>query len=78
MLNTDMCLFYDLEQAFPCCSRIDQLRLDGTNRCNGFENTECLEYATCHSRKEAAIAVDEFARGGGNGFNNDNNEPNRN
>ena len=77
MLNTDMCLFFDLESNYPCCSRNDLLDGDGGNRCvdEALSQNPCLPYGETHRRKEAADAVEAFALGGGRGFNNDNNGP---
>ena len=45
MLNTDMCLLFDIETTFPCCTRTDLFRVDGTNQCDNrnrvLSNTQC-------------------------------------
>jgi len=61
MLNTDMCLLFDIQTAFPCCSRTDLTRTDGTNQCdtrNSFlSGTQCGRT----TNEEAASAMLEFA-----------------
>lgn len=75
MLNTDMCLLYDIEQNFPCCSRTDRFRIDGTNACDGLVETPCSTYDDLSSRKDAADAVNLFATGGSNNIGSTNNGP---
>ena len=76
-LNTDMCLLFDIETSFPCCTRTDLTNNNGGNQCdrNGLvlSNTPCASYAPGSVLEEAADAVRLFAgeRAGG-GFNNDN------
>lgn len=74
MLNTDMCLFFDIEATFPCCTLTQN---GGNNACdrNGLvlRNTQCATYPAGSPRAESASAVELFAglRAGG-GFDNDN------
>ena len=75
MLNTDMCLLFDLEQTFPCCSRTDLLNNNGDNPCREFNETTCSVYDESSPRKEAAEAVELLATGGGNNIRNPNNQP---
>ena len=75
MLNTDICLDFDIDNLSNCCTRINRLGNDGTNACidpDIFE-VECLSYADDHPRQAAVAAVTEFI--GGANLNNDNNEP---
>lgn len=78
MLNTDMCLFFDVETTFPCCSNVNVLRGDGSNACdrnNGdiLSGTPCGTYEIGSGREEAANAVELFAqRRETGGFRNDN------
>lgn len=71
-LNTDLCLAFDIEATFPCCTDTSQ-----GNACdrNGLvlRNTPCATYPDDSPLAEAANAVELFAglRDGG-GFNNDN------
>ena len=73
MLNTDMCLLFDIDATFPCCSRTDLTRNDGSNQCDRFGSnlagTECART----TNEEAANAMILFSgqRDGG-GFDNDN------
>lgn len=73
MLNTDMCLLFDIETTFPCCSRTDLTRNNGSNQCD--RGNTVLSDTPCGrtSNQEAAVAMVEFAgeRETG-GFNNDN------
>ena len=77
MLNTDMCLFFDVDVTFPCCTDTSGNGNGGTHQCDrGSEvlrNTPCATYAVGSPREEAANAVELFAgvRAGG-GFNDDN------
>lgn len=68
-LNVDMCLFFDIETTFPCCTDITQncnrngLQLDGI---------PCATYAAGSPREEFSIATNLFAgRNANGGFNND-------
>jgi len=61
MLNTDMCLFFDIDNSVECCSRTD---LDGnacTSRNLDFSQTPCQTYEAGSERNEAAQAVVRFA-----------------
>ena len=76
-LNVDMCLFFDIEATFPCCTRTDLTQNDGSNQCDRggqvLRNTPCPGYVPGSPRAEAASAVNLFAgRRPGGGFNNDN------
>lgn len=75
MLNTDICLQYDIDTLFPCCTRIDRLNNSGENACLNPDllNVECLPYADDSPRQNAVNAITEFI--GGNNPNNDNNAP---
>ena len=75
MLHTDMCLLYDIEQTFPCCSRTDRFNDVGENRCGDLSETPCTSYDEANPRKAAADAVDLFATGGGNTIGNELNGP---
>ena len=75
-LNTDMCLLFDIETTFPCCTRTDLTNNNG-NQCDRgdtvLSNTPCASYAPGSVRAEAANAVELFAGLNNNGgFNNDN------
>lgn len=77
MLNTDICLFFDIETTFPCCTDTGLTQNDGTNQCDRggqvLRNTPCPGYVPGSPRAEAASAVELFAgRRAGGGFNNDN------
>ena len=72
MLNTDICLFYNVEEMTePCCTRIDIFDGSGNSRCERFEDTACEEYPANHERAEAAAAVRNYL---GGSTRNDNNE----
>merc|ERR1712194_445216 len=78
MLNVDLCLVFDIETTFPCCTKTDLLRTDGENHCDGrngiLSDTPCGTYAPGSPREEAADAVNLFAqpRQGRPGFFDDN------
>ena len=61
MLNTDMCLLFDVETTFPCCTRTDLTRNDGSNQCD--TNNSVLRGTECGrtTNEEAAAAVLLFA-----------------
>ncbi|KAL7536964.1 hypothetical protein ACHAXR_007507 [Thalassiosira sp. AJA248-18] len=67
MLNTDICLYYNIEETAPCCTRTE---LDG--RCEEFEDTQCGVYDDDHPRWEARAAVLSYL---GGPTKNDNNDP---
>mmetsp|Transcript_27325 Transcript_27325/g.39135 ORF Transcript_27325/g.39135 Transcript_27325/m.39135 type:complete len:552 (-) Transcript_27325:996-2651(-) len=73
MLNTDMCLLFDIETTFPCCSRTDLTQNDGTNQCdrgnNNLAGIECGR--TSNQETEDAMILFSGQRDGG-GFTNDN------
>ena len=76
MLNVDMCLRFDIEQTFPCCTRTDRLANDNvTNPCGDLSEFPCSSYDDSNARKEFADAVDLFATGGGNNIGNTLNGP---
>ena len=67
MLNTDICLLYDVEDGANrnCCTRTDAFRPDGTSRCPSFPNRECatIDPNSNHPRAEAAAAVRRYLGG---------------
>jgi len=72
-----MCLLFDIEATFPCCTRTDLTQNNGGNQCDRggqvLRNTPCASYDAESTRAEAAAAVDLFAgRNNNGGFNNDN------
>ncbi|KAL7430594.1 hypothetical protein ACHAXH_004714 [Discostella pseudostelligera] len=64
MLNTDICLVYNLEQSFPCCTRTDLFDGNGQPHCNTNWDTQCSMYEDGNSRKEATDAVANYLDGG--------------
>ncbi len=72
MLNTDMCLLYDIDSKFPCCSRTNLLDNQGNNRCitDELSNNACLSYDSSNDRFPASQAVRKYL--GGSGPNNNN------
>ena len=75
MLHTDMCLLFDIEQTFPCCSRTDRFNNAGENQCGDLSETLCASYDEVNPRSAAADAVNLFATGGGNNIGNELNGP---
>lgn len=75
MLHTDMCLLYDIETEFPCCSRIDRLNNVGENPCGDLSDKPCHSYESSSERTAAADAVNLFATGGSNNIGSTNNAP---
>eukprot|EP00985_Skeletonema_marinoi_P027084 scaffold21705_cov110-Skeletonema_marinoi.AAC.1 len=75
MLNTDMCLLFDIETTFPCCSRTDLTRNDGTNQCQCDRRNSVLSDTQCSrtTNEDAANAMLQFAAQRDDGrFTNDN------
>ena len=71
MLNTDMCLIFDIDNDKQCCSRTNMFKRNGRNRCDRHENNECQMYAQNNPRIEATRAVKKFLGGNGPNSNND-------
>jgi hypothetical protein len=57
MLNTDICLRYDIDDGSPCCTNTDQ-------NCRREQNNQCSD--SSQVRPEAFNAVNNFARPDGN------------
>lgn len=70
MLNTDMCLLFDIDNDKSCCSRTSMLKPNGQNRCEINENRECQMISQGHPRIEAARAVKKYLGGSGPNSNN--------
>ena len=70
MLNTDMCLLFDIDQENNCCSRTSMFKRNGKNRCDIDEERECQMYSSDNPRIEAATAVKKFLGGSGPNSNN--------
>jgi len=71
-LNVDMCLLFDIEATFPCCTDTSQGTACDRNG-QVLRNTPCASYPAGSPRLEAANAVDLFSdRRPGGGFGNDN------
>mmetsp|Transcript_7068 Transcript_7068/g.15346 ORF Transcript_7068/g.15346 Transcript_7068/m.15346 type:complete len:99 (+) Transcript_7068:1-297(+) len=62
MLNTDMCLFYNIEESGPCCSRF-LFDPNGRSRCESHANKQCTTYDATHERWEASRAVRKYLGG---------------
>ncbi|KAL7476864.1 hypothetical protein ACHAW6_002698 [Cyclotella cf. meneghiniana] len=65
MLKTDMCLWFDTDNYYPCCSRSNRY-FNGQNWCDWEEklsDSECTRYDTDNSRMEAVKTVVEFLGG---------------
>mmetsp|Transcript_23117 Transcript_23117/g.50063 ORF Transcript_23117/g.50063 Transcript_23117/m.50063 type:complete len:557 (-) Transcript_23117:185-1855(-) len=63
MLNTDVCLFYDVDDDVPCCTRTDLFATDGRSRCNTDEAKQCATIGEGHPRHDASKAVRRFLGG---------------
>mmetsp|Transcript_23426 Transcript_23426/g.49481 ORF Transcript_23426/g.49481 Transcript_23426/m.49481 type:complete len:105 (-) Transcript_23426:499-813(-) len=74
MLNTDICLVYDLDRNFPCCTRTNLFYSNGSNSCmnEDLENDQCRRYSQNDSKMAATDAVIEYLGGTSP---NTNNEP---
>jgi hypothetical protein len=71
MLNTDICLVYDIESesddaaggASPCCTRTDMFKTNGESHCQTMENEQCPAYDASNPRIEASGAVSDMLDG---------------
>lgn len=77
MLNTDMCLVYDVDDIATspkCCSRTGWSYSDGTDHCidDAAAKRSCPHLSSSHSRWEATAAVGEML---GGDYPNTNNQP---
>ncbi|KAL3788690.1 hypothetical protein HJC23_001889 [Cyclotella cryptica] len=70
MLNTDMCLLFDIDTNKQCCSRTSMFKPNGQNRCESNEDVECPMYSRDNPRIEAAKAVKNFLGGSAPNSNN--------
>ena len=71
MLNTDICLVWDVEDHFDrCCTRTDLFDSDGISHCQEAADNQCGLYPPNHPRMGAVDAVMEFL---GDGDDNDDN-----
>jgi hypothetical protein len=72
MLLTDMCLWYDTDNYYPCCSRTNKWYGE-VNWCDieeTYSNMECTRYGGNNDRMEAVAAVVEFLGGAPENSNN--------
>lgn len=74
MLNTDICLVYDIDESVDCCTRTDQFFPDGGTECltDELASRQCPFYSQSSSRIEAVDAVEEML---GGELPNSNNDP---
>ena len=75
MLNTDMCLLFDIETTFPCCSRTDLTRNDGTNQCDRRNSVLSDTQCSRTTNEDAANAMLQFAAQRDDGRFTNENEP---
>jgi len=79
MLNADLCLVFDIETTFPCCTNVDRFRDDGTNQCDRgnsvLSDTPCGTYPPNSPREEAQEAIYLFAQPRDQGGFRDDNGP---
>ena len=74
MLNTDICLVYDIDDELACCTRNNTFYSDGENMCIDEDAAAraCPMYSQFQDRWEAREAVAEML---GGDYPNSNNEP---
>lgn len=73
MLKTDICLWFDTDNYYPCCSRVNKWHGD-ENWCDieeTFSDNECTRYLSGNDRMEAVKSVVEFLGGAPENKNND-------
>ncbi len=59
MLKTDVCLWFDTDNFYPCCTRTNRF-FEGQNWCDWeqkLSDLECTRYDTVDSRMEAVKTV---------------------
>ena len=66
MLNTDICLVFDLESSGPCCTRTDLFKTNGESHCQTMEEEQCPVYDGGNPRLAATEAVAEYAEDNAN------------
>ena len=74
MLNTDLCLVFDIEHHLPCCTSNDVLDPNGDDTCIDAvaAQNKCPMLSNTHSRFEALETVEEML---GGSYPNTNNVP---
>lgn len=70
MLNTDICLYYDIQASAPCCTRTNLVDGKGRSRCETDGDKQCTRIENTHPRWAASMAVRKYL--GGSSPNNDN------
>ncbi|KAL7508673.1 hypothetical protein ACHAXN_005765 [Cyclotella atomus] len=63
MLNTDMCLVYDIDSSKQCCSNTRVFKPNGQSRCDNYSNRQCRMYSSSNSRIEATAAAATYLGG---------------
>jgi hypothetical protein len=63
MLNTDMCLVYDIDSTKQCCSNTGLFKSNGQSRCDNNANRQCRSYSQNNSRIQATSAVVNYLGG---------------
>lgn len=63
MLNTDMCLVFDIDSSKQCCSNTRVFKPNGQSRCDNNSNRQCRMYSRSNSRIEATAAAASYLGG---------------
>jgi hypothetical protein len=63
MLNTDICLVYDIDRDVQCCTKTDEFFQGGQSKCIDSSLRQCPLYPKGHSRWKATEAVVEMIGG---------------
>lgn len=71
MLNTDVCLVWDIDEDMNCCTRTDMFRTNGDSHCAQDEDKQCPLYGAGNPSWEAAEAVQEYLGAPGEMDNNE-------
>ena len=71
MLNTDICLVFDIEENLQCCTKTDEFFQNGQSKCMDNTLNQCPLYPKSNSRWEATQAVVEYIGGTRNSRNNE-------
>lgn len=70
MLNTDICLVYDIDSSKQCCSNTGLFAPNGRSRCGSNANRQCRRYSQNNSRIQATQAVVSYLGGSSPNSNN--------
>ena len=74
MLNTDICLVFDIDNDLNCCTKTDEFFQNGNSKCIDDTLNQCPLYPRSDPRRAATDAVVEYIGGSKDSHGNGNNE----